>query len=134
MDRQHHHPRVPHPRDLITGGRRWNDWSGQRLAAVFGSMWTVWAFVVTPLVILLAPDTWQKVFFYLASAWVSLFALPLLTNVGNRAEAARAAKADADHQALASVHTQVDATHALLMKIANVHGIPDPDDPMRDEH
>lgn len=106
------HPRVPHPDQFLTTERRWNDIAAGWVARIFGSPWCIWAFLVVPLAILLAPQPWQSVVFYLASGWIQLFALPLLTYVGNKADQLRSAKAEADRVALSSMHEAMDALRA----------------------
>lgn len=114
------HPAVRHPRDLLAAERatigRVNDWFAQHLALVFGSVWTIWTFIVVPLVALLMPDGVQKVIFFLASGWVQLFALPLFVYVSNRVNAKQDAKADVDHAAQVHIATTID--HADLMVTA----------------
>lgn len=110
------HPHVPHPDELAHPQgpvQRGSAWLAGHLAIVFGATAAVWVFMVIPLVVLLTPSRIQTVVFYLASGWIQLWALPLLTYVGNRAEAARALKADADHIALTSVHATVDTVQAI---------------------
>jgi hypothetical protein len=129
------HPQVPHPRDLYTHSRsqlaRVSEWVIGHLAFAFGATIAVWVFLIAPLVVLTLPAGVQSVAFFLASGWIQLWALPLLTYIGNKADQARTAKADADHQALTSVHTTVDtvalaaaAQDARLARIEAHLGIP----------
>lgn len=131
------HSHVPHPRDLLAleHGRvaRASGWAASHLAVLFGATTAVWLFIVAPLVVLLFPAHVQAVVFYLASGWIQLWALPLLTYVANQADLARTAKAEADHQALTSVHTTVDTVAAIntqqdarLARIEAHLGITDP--------
>jgi hypothetical protein len=112
---------------------RVSGWAASHLAVLFGATAAVWLFIVAPLVVLLFPAHVQAVVFYLASGWIQLWALPLLTYVANQADVARTAKAEADHQALTSVHTTVDAVAAInatqdgrLARIEAHLGIPPP--------
>ena len=127
------HPHVPHPRDLLTAERNSNDWLMEHLSRLFGSPWTVWLFMAVPIVVEYWAVTFQNLVFFYSSAWIQLFALPLLTYIGNKAEKLRAAKADADHAALTSVHTTVDAVRVVnetqdgrLARIETHLGIPAP--------
>lgn len=111
------HPAVRHPRTFLPGGRtvltRASEWAVEHLAVLFGATAAVWLFLVAPLVVLVFPARVQSVAFFLASGWVQLWALPLLTYIGNKADKLRVAKAEADHQALTSVHATVDTVAAL---------------------
>lgn len=116
------HPHVPHPRLLYTGkvrGTTVNDWLAQHLALIFGSVWTIWTFIVVPLVALLMPQGIQSVIFFLASGWVQLFALPLFVYVANKADAKREAKAETDHTAMTALHHKVD-------QLLAANGVPRP--------
>lgn len=128
------------PLDLLAAERGANDWLMERLSRLFGSPWTVWLFVVVPLLVEYVAVALQATVFFYSSAWVQLFALPLLTYIGNKAERLRAAKADADHEALTSVHTTVDAVAAInatqdgrLARIEAHLGISPPDPTTSDE-
>lgn len=122
------HPQVPHPRDLLTHSRsrlaRVSEWVIGHLAVTFGATIAVWVFLIAPLIVLLLPTRVQSIAFFLASGWIQLWALPLLTYIGNKADQARTAKADADHQALTSVHATVDivavAADALDARLARI--------------
>lgn len=121
------HPAVQHPHELLVAERaavaRVNDWLAQHLALVFGSVWTIWTFIVVPLAALLMPDGAQKVIFFLASGWIQLFALPLFVYVSNRVNAKQDAKADADHQAQVHMATVGDDTNRLVRALADNLGI-----------
>lgn len=108
------HPRVPHPSRFLDGERRANNWLMERLATVFGSPWTVYAFLIIPLIAEYVAVALQNMVFFLASGWIQLWALPLLNYTQNQAERQRAAKADADHQALVHIATVVDDLQARL--------------------
>jgi hypothetical protein len=111
------HPAVAHPHALVKPPGGWNDWLGRHLVGVFGTMWTVWAFVVYPLLALLFPHSVQNVVFFISSGWIQLWALPLLNYMQNRADELRSAKADVDHQALTHVATTLDEATALISSL-----------------
>lgn len=111
------HPAVRHPRTLLSPPGGWNDWLAQHLVGVFGTVWTVWIFVVYPLLALLFPHSVQNVVFFISSGWIQLWALPLLNYTQNRADALRAAKADTDHQALTHVATTLDEVAQLVSSL-----------------
>jgi len=108
------HPAVEHPADRVKRRSSWNDWLAQHLVAVFGTVWTVWAFVVYPLLALLFPHSVQNIVFFISSGWIQLWALPLLNYTQNRADELRTAKADTDHQALTHVATTLDTVADLV--------------------
>lgn len=111
------HPAVEHPASRVTPAGGWNDWLATHLVAVFGTVWTVWLFVVYPLLALLFPHSVQSVVFFISSGWIQLWALPLLNYTQNRADALRSAKADTDHQALTHVATVLDETTSLVSSL-----------------
>ncbi len=106
------HPKVNHPHELLAVERRkiaaWNDWAASHLAVVFGLVWTVWVFMVWPLVVLLLPSGIQNITFYLASGWVQLWALPLFIYVGNKLQKSTDAQSNAMHEALTHIAQTVD--------------------------
>lgn len=111
------HPAVAHPASLVRPSNGWNDWLARHLVAVFGTVWTVWAFIVYPLLSLLFPHSVQNVVFFISSGWIQLWALPLLNYTQNRADELRSAKADVDHQALTHVATSLDEATALISSL-----------------
>lgn len=111
------HSAVQHPHALIAPKTGWNDWLARHLVAVFGTVWTVWLFVVYPLLALLFPHSVQNVVFFISSGWIQLWALPLLNYTQNRADVLRAAKADVDHRALTHVATTVDEVAQLVSSL-----------------
>lgn len=111
------HPAVTHPASLVEPPGGVNDWLAQHLVAVFGTVWTVWIFIVYPLLALLFPHSVQNIVFFISSGWVQLWALPLLNYTQNRADALRSAKADVDHQALTHVATTLDEATALISSL-----------------
>jgi hypothetical protein len=112
------HRAVPHPRDLLARhpGRAAgvNDWLATRLAAVFGLVWTIWVFFTTPILVQFFPKAVQAHFFFYASGWVQLFALPLLVYVGNRVQKSSDAQSDAQHQALTHIASVGDDVKSLI--------------------
>lgn len=111
-DYVHSHPHVTHPGELLAVERtrlaQVNDWLATHLAIVFGLVWTVWLFMVFPLVVLLLPKGVQNITFYLASGWIQLWALPLFIYVGNRLQKSSDAQSDAQHVALSHIASKVD--------------------------
>jgi hypothetical protein len=113
---QARHPRVQHAMHLRIRREqagmgtlaRVNDWAATHLAAVFGIAWTIWAFMVIPLVVLLLPAGVKSVVFYLASGWIQLFSLPLMIYVGNRLQRSSDAQSDVMHQAQTHIAQAVD--------------------------
>lgn len=110
------HPRVPHYREFLDTERRWNDWAADHLVVAFGSVWTVWVFLVYPLLALVFPPDVQNIVFFISSGWIQLWALPLLNYTQNKADKVRTAKAEADHRAL--THVALTADHADRMVTA----------------
>jgi hypothetical protein len=110
------HPAVAHPVHLRVarhrGGmgriRRANDWAATHLAALFGLGATIWLFLTVPLLVLLAPSGVKAVVFYLASGWIQLFALPLMTYIGVKLQRSSDAQSEVIHKALTHIATQVD--------------------------
>jgi uncharacterized membrane protein len=110
------HPAVQHPHESL------NNQIGDRISAVFGSMTTFWVLVGwqvgwmilatlgTPF---LKSDPYPFTFCLFLSNLIQLWALPVLGNTQNRADAKRNAKADADHAAMTYIAQRADqiATH-----------------------
>lgn len=105
-------------------GRTWravnagSEWLAARLALVFGFVWTVWVFFVVPLIAPLFPAAVQAKVFYYGSAWVQLFALPLLTWIGNKTQriADSAQQAQAELLARNTELTEEGARLAALVR------------------
>lgn len=105
------HPHVPHPRLLVAqrvGLSRFSATVGRVASTVLGSMVLFWTAFLVPLLALPAPDGVKLVVSIVFSSWFQAWALPVLQHAANQAEVARAAKADADHLALTSLHHKVD--------------------------
>lgn len=110
------HPQVPHPVHLRIRRHRWdmgpvalaNDWAATHLAMVFGAVWTVWVFFISPLVVQVLPAVIQAKFSYYSQSWVQLFALPLFVYVGNKLQRSSDAQSEVMHQALTHIATVSD--------------------------
>ncbi|WP_438489592.1 DUF1003 domain-containing protein [Streptomyces sp. S186] len=111
----HPHPQVPHPLESV------NDRLGDRISSVFGSMTTFWVLVGWQLgwMILAEAGVWwfgsdryPFAFLLFLSNLIQLWALPVLGNTQNRADAKRTLKADADHQALTYIANRLDEVAA----------------------
>lgn len=105
------HPHVPHPRLLVAqrvGLSRFSATVGRVASTVLGSMVLFWTAFLVPLLALPAPDGVKLVVSIVFSSWFQAWALPVLQHAANQAVVARAAKADADHLALTSLHHKVD--------------------------
>jgi hypothetical protein len=117
------HDAVVHPAEFLAAAQpesrvaRANNWLAGHLAMVFGLAWTVWAFMIVPLVVLLAPAGIRSVVFYLASGWIQLWALPLFVFTGNRLQKSADAQSDAQHQALTHIATTGDEVHDLSSRV-----------------
>jgi hypothetical protein len=108
------HPKVQHPNEVAEFASTANRWLADHLTILFGSIWTVWAFIAYPLIGLLLPISWQTKVFFISSGWIQLWALPLLNLASNRADAQRAAKADVDHRALTHIAKEIDQIKTKL--------------------
>lgn len=91
-----------------------NDWLATHLAVVFGLAWTVWVFMVVTVAAYWMPANVQSRIFFFSSGCIQLFALPLLTYIGNKSQRATDAQSEAFHQALTHVANQVDEIAAKL--------------------
>lgn len=105
------HPNIAHPHEGL------NDHIGDRISAWFGSMRTFWLLVCWQLgwmtaatlgAPLLKSDPYPFTFCLFLSNLIQLWALPVLGNTQNRADAKRNAKADADHGALTYLAQRLD--------------------------
>ena len=103
------HPRVPHPRDLQPARRmNWlNQWATDHLTLALGSVTGMWLSFVIPLLAFEIPRLLQIVGL-VSSYWIQLWALFVLQRSANQADIKRAAKADADHEALTHIANAVD--------------------------
>lgn len=112
------HKQVIHPARLLKTEKRWlgraNDWAATHLAAFFGLVWTVWLFILVPLMLLVLPKSIQAVGFFISSGWIQLWALPLLNYVGNKGLAQTEAQSEVQHQALTHIATVGDDVKRLI--------------------
>lgn len=116
------HSRVPHPDFHIS--HEASDRLADRVAGWFGSMhcfylllaWQFgWMALATAGVWWFAGDRFPFPFLLFTGNLVQLFALPLLGVATNRAQERQRAKADADHEALSHIATQLDLVAGLLI-------------------
>jgi hypothetical protein len=102
---------VPHPRLLGVQRGRLSGFGagvGRVASTALGSMALFWTAFLVPLLALPASDGVKLVVSVVFSSWFQAWALPVLQHAANRAELQHAAKADADHLALTSLHHKVD--------------------------
>jgi hypothetical protein len=83
-------------------------------SSLLGSMALFWTTFIVPLIAIPASDSIKLVVSIIFSSWFQAWALPVLQGAANRADVKRDAKADADHQALTSLHHSVDLLHAKI--------------------
>ena len=116
------HPAVTHPvhlrirrhHDGMGAIGKANDWLATRLAVVFGVCWTIWLFLIVPLIApYLGATAENKIFFY-SSGWIQLFALPLMVYVGNKLQRSSDAQSEVIHQALTHIATVSDQNKVLI--------------------
>lgn len=110
------HPRVPHPSDFLAVERRFWDWLNTALTSALGHNLVFLACFVVPLAVIPAPDTAKLIVGLIFSNWFQAWALPVLQKGQAQAEKQRAAKADADHQALVHIATVLDDLKARLAR------------------
>lgn len=117
------HPMVQHPSEYFyfAEGRaaKFNDWAASHLAALMGLVWTVWCFILYPLILLVLPSSIRNTGFFLSSGWIQLWALPLFVYVGNKLQKSQDAQSDAQHVALTHIANLVEENNKLLLKIIN---------------
>ena len=122
------HPHVPHPRDLLRKQpglthrdllpagthflARWNSRLAFAVAAAYGAAVTIWVFVGYTLIGVVKPSWLTTLLFW--SNGVQLVFCAVMTFVGNVIQKQGQAKADADHEALTSIHQVVDEIRELL--------------------
>lgn len=115
-----YHPHVPHPRDFLetseTTTSRFSALVARVASSVLGSMIVFWVTFIVPLVSIPASDSIKLLVSILFSSWFQAWALPVLQGAANRADLKRDAKADADHEALVSLHAKVDAIGAAVLQ------------------
>lgn len=111
------HPHVPHPRDLLVGERAVFGWINRALTTTLGSNVVFLACFIIPLLAVPASDTVKLIVGIVFSNWFQAWALPVLQKGQAQADLQRAAKADADHEALTSIHVSVDEMHDDVRRI-----------------
>lgn len=120
------HPHVPHPHARVAATDTWQDKLADWVSAAFGNMNMFWVLVAWQLgwmamasvgVWLFASDKYPFPFLLFCSNLIQLWALPVLGVATNRADKKRAAKADADHEALTHL------AHQQEVLLAEVRGL-----------
>jgi hypothetical protein len=102
------HPRVPHPAELVSKRTSaFNAWVTDHLALALGSVTGMYLALMVPLVAFRIALL-LKILGLVSSYWIQLWALFVLQRSANMADVKRDAKADADHEALTSIHRVVD--------------------------
>ena len=107
---------VKHPRDILKDLREerskiiiWNDNILEWIANnVLGSIIFFDLAIIVPLLAIPAPDYIKAIVIILSSNWIQLWALFALQHTQKKADEAREAKADADHEALTHIANQLD--------------------------
>lgn len=114
------HSRVTHPRQLLNAQRRSalvhvNDLLLDWLAAhVLASMLMFDIALIVPLIAIPLSDSVKITVGVISGSWIQWWALPALQRSQVKADQARQAKADADHEALTHIAHTVDAILAKL--------------------
>lgn len=114
------HSRVTHPRQLLSAQRRSalvhvNDLLLDWLAAhVLASMLMFDIALIVPLIAIPLSDSVKITVGVISGSWIQWWALPALQRSQVKADQARQAKADADHEALTHIAHTVDAILAKL--------------------
>lgn len=120
------HSRVLHPRQILTAQKRsaivhLNDRVLDWLSAhVLASMFMFDIALVVPLIAIPLSDSVKITLGVISGSWIQWWALPALQRSQVKADQARQAKADADHEALTHIAHTVDAI------LAKLGGIPQP--------
>lgn len=118
--RPQQHPHVPHPRDFLAVDRKFWDWLNRALTSVLGHNLVFLACFIVPLAVIPASDTAKLIVGLIFSNWFQAWALPVLQKGQAQADQQRAAKADADHQALAYIAAKVDVIESNQNKQTGV--------------
>ena len=109
-----------------------SEWLAFKLALLFGFVWTVWTFFVVPLVAPYISLKFSAQVFYYGSGWVQLFALPLLTWIGNKTQALAEKQSEAQVELLTKVRSIVTENQRISRTIERLttalaeHGIEPP--------
>ena len=121
------HPAVPHPREYLVEREArallaWNDKALQWLADhVLASRAMFNLAFILPLLVLPMPGAAKVILAVVSSNWIQWWALPALQRTANKAEAGRAAKMDADHQALTHLALTGDDTARMVRDLWKLH-------------
>ena len=94
-----------------------NDWLATHLAVVFGLAWTIWLFMICPLVVPALGGTIEAKFFFYSSGWIQLFALPLLVYTGNKVQRSSDAQSEAMVLSLSHIANQQDKQDEVLRQL-----------------
>ena len=120
------HPAVKHPNQLVRKRHSgFNEWLATKLGEVLGSIWFFYLCLALDLAELPAVASQHSVELwvtYVAQTVIQLLALPILQVYQNLITAHTQAKADADHEALSSIHEHVDhieVTADAILKAIN---------------
>ncbi|GAA1030813.1 MULTISPECIES: hypothetical protein [Amycolatopsis] len=108
------HPKVPHPSEFLAIERKFWAWMNRVLTSVLGHNLVFLACFIVPLAVIPASDTAKLIVGLVFSNWFQAWALPVLQKGQAQADLQRAAKADADHQALVHIATVVDEVRQQL--------------------
>lgn len=103
------HPKVVHPKEFLAAQRAFWTWLNGALTSTLGSNIIFLLCFIVPLAAIPASDTVKLIVGLFFSNWFQAWALPVLQKGQALADQQRAAKADADHQALTHIATMVDA-------------------------
>lgn len=116
------HPHVPRPDlSIQRASSRINNAVARVASNALGSMALFWVTFLIPLLTIPASDATKLIVSIVFSSWFQAWALPVLQNAANRADAQRQVKADADHIALTYLATQLDVLVATVSAL-NIDG------------
>lgn len=113
---KNYHPKVKHPYKVLEECRegrnkiiKWNDALLEYIADnVLGSIIFFDIAIIVPLLAIPAPDYIKAIVVIISSNWIQLWALFALQHTQKKADEAREAKADADHEALTYLANKID--------------------------
>lgn len=124
------HPHVPRPNLSVRHATsRVNNVIARVASNALGSMTLFWVVFIIPLATIPAPDSVKLLVSIIFSSWFQAWALPVLQNAANRADAQREAKADADHAAMTYLAIQVDRIADLVSQLPSGTSEPQPGEP-----
>ena len=109
-------PYIVHPSSLISkcreGQNRFVQWNDSLLEwisdHILGSILCFDFAIIIPLLAIQAPDYVKAIVIILSSNWIQLWALFALQHTQKKADGAREAKADVDHQSMTHIANQLD--------------------------